>query len=36
MVQSEKHGRIELRIERTIPPGGFLKVSYTYRLKSAK
>ena len=35
LVESRKDGRIELRIERTIPQGGFLEVTYCYRLKVA-
>jgi beta-lactamase regulating signal transducer with metallopeptidase domain len=36
LIESRKDGRIELRIERLIPPGGSLEVSYRYRLKLAK
>jgi hypothetical protein len=33
MIESRQDGRIELRIERLIPAGGNLEVSYRYRLK---
>ncbi len=32
LVETRKDGRIELCIDRTIPQGGSLEVSYTYRL----
>ena len=36
MTESQSDGRIELRVERTIPPGGNIEVSYTYRLAGSK
>ena len=35
MVETVNEGRIELRIERLIPPDGYLEVSYRYRLGAA-
>jgi hypothetical protein len=32
LAETRKDGRIELRLERTIPGGGSLRVSYAYRL----
>jgi len=35
LVESKKDGRIELRIDRIIPPGGNLEIRYRYRLTTA-
>jgi hypothetical protein len=36
MAETRKDGRIELRVERTIPSGGVIEVSYRYRLGGIK
>jgi hypothetical protein len=32
MAETRNDGRIELRVEQTIPAGGNMEVSYVYRL----
>ncbi len=36
MVETDKEGRIELRVERLVPARGYLEVTYQYRLGAAR
>ncbi len=36
MTETRKDGRIELRVERTIPSGGVIEVSYRYRVAETR